>query len=116
MPLALSITGANRHDSMAFEALIDAIPAVPGLLGRPRKRPYKLHADKVMTSVVAVNISSAVASWFVLPVVVSKAARNWADIVGSSSVPMRGLLASANCACVLNGGLIPITPCSSRLV
>ncbi len=31
---------------MAFEALVDAIPAVPGLLGRPRKRPYKLHADK----------------------------------------------------------------------
>ena len=45
-PLALSITGANRHDSIAFEALVDALPAIPGLPGRPRKKPYKLHADK----------------------------------------------------------------------
>ncbi|WP_431021452.1 IS5 family transposase, partial [Chromobacterium phragmitis] len=46
LPLALSITGANRHDSMVFETLVDAIPAVPGLPGRPRQKPYKLHADK----------------------------------------------------------------------
>ncbi len=31
---------------MAFEATLDAIPAVPGLNGQPRKRPTKLHADK----------------------------------------------------------------------
>ncbi|WP_424948500.1 IS5 family transposase [Crenobacter luteus] len=46
VPLALSVTGANRHDSIAFETLVDAIPAVPGLPGRPRQRPHKLHADK----------------------------------------------------------------------
>ncbi|WP_115617498.1 IS5 family transposase [Chromobacterium vaccinii] len=46
LPLALSITGANRHDSMVFETLVDAIPAVPGLPGRPRQKPYKLYADK----------------------------------------------------------------------
>ena len=40
------VTGANRHDSMAFETTLDAIPAVPGLDGRSRKRPDKLHADK----------------------------------------------------------------------
>lgn len=40
------VTGANRHDSMAFEQTLDAIPAVAGLDGRPRKRPDKLHADK----------------------------------------------------------------------
>jgi hypothetical protein len=39
-------TGANRHDSMVFETTLDAIPALPGLDGRPRKRPDKLHADK----------------------------------------------------------------------
>jgi IS5 family transposase len=38
--------GANRHDSIAFESTLDAVPAVPGLDGRPRKRPGKLHADK----------------------------------------------------------------------
>jgi hypothetical protein len=46
IPLALTVTGANRHDSMAFEATLDALVAVPGLRGRPRKRQDKLHADK----------------------------------------------------------------------
>ncbi len=46
IPLAITVTGANRHDSMAFEPTLDAIPAVPGLNGQPRKRPGKLHADK----------------------------------------------------------------------
>lgn len=31
---------------MAFEVTLDAIPAVSGLNGQPRKRPGKLHADK----------------------------------------------------------------------
>ncbi len=31
---------------MAFEATLDTLVAVPGLRGRPRKRPDKLHADK----------------------------------------------------------------------
>ena len=46
MPLAITVTGAKRHDQVAFEKTLDAIPAVPGLGGRPRKRPAKLHADK----------------------------------------------------------------------
>lgn len=40
------VSGANRHDSVMFEKCMDAIPAVVGLPGRPRKRPAKLHADK----------------------------------------------------------------------
>ena len=32
--------------TLTFEALIDAIPAVAGKRGRPRRRPDKLHADK----------------------------------------------------------------------
>ncbi|OQS21148.1 IS5 family transposase [Chromobacterium violaceum] len=43
---ALCITSANRHDSMVFETLIDAIPAIPGLPSQLRKRPDRLHADK----------------------------------------------------------------------
>ena len=45
-PLAFCLTGANRHDSMVFEPLIDAIPPIRRPRGRPRKRPGKLHADK----------------------------------------------------------------------
>ncbi len=31
---------------MALERTLDAIPAIPGLNGPPRKRPGKLHPDK----------------------------------------------------------------------
>lgn len=40
------ISGANRHVSKMFERCVDAIPAIAGLGGRPRKRPSKLHAGK----------------------------------------------------------------------
>ncbi len=40
------VSGANRHDSKMFEKCVDAIPAIKGLQGRPRKRPAKFHADK----------------------------------------------------------------------
>lgn len=40
------VTGANRHDSIVFEQLVDALPAVGGKRGRARRRPDKLHADK----------------------------------------------------------------------
>jgi len=40
------ISGANRHVSKMFERCVDAISAIAGLGGRPRKRPSKLHADK----------------------------------------------------------------------
>ena len=40
------VTGANRHDSVVFEDLVGAMPAVAGRRGRPRARPDKLHADK----------------------------------------------------------------------
>ena len=40
------VTGANRHDSVVFEELVDALPAVGGKPGRPRRWPQKLHAVK----------------------------------------------------------------------
>jgi transposase len=49
LPLAVTISGANVHDSKVLEAVVDAIPPLrlPGKRrGRPRKRPVKLHADK----------------------------------------------------------------------
>jgi transposase len=46
VPLAVMLTAAYVHDSVVFEAVLDAIPPIKGLWGRPRKRPAKLHADK----------------------------------------------------------------------
>jgi transposase len=46
IPLVAMLTGANQHDSMVFETLIDAVPPIRQLSGQRRKRPAKLHADK----------------------------------------------------------------------
>lgn len=47
LPLAVAVSGANRHDSMLVEPILDRLPAVKGAgAGRPRRRPVKLHADK----------------------------------------------------------------------
>ena len=46
LPLAHLLSGANRHDSVVFEPLLDAIPPIRQPNGRRRKRPDKLHADK----------------------------------------------------------------------
>jgi transposase len=44
--LASLLTGANRHDSVVFAEVLDAIPAIKTPSGQRRKRPHKLHADK----------------------------------------------------------------------
>jgi transposase len=46
IPLASCLTGANRHESVVFEQMLDAIPPIKQPSGRRRKRPGKLHADK----------------------------------------------------------------------
>ena len=46
IPLAICQSAANVHDSKMLEETVDAIPALKGRRGRPRKRPAKLHADK----------------------------------------------------------------------
>ena len=46
LPLASLLTGANRHDSVIFEVLLDAVPPIRQPIGRRRKRPGTLHADK----------------------------------------------------------------------
>ncbi|WP_409351339.1 IS5 family transposase [Streptomyces decoyicus] len=38
-PLAVSLTGGNRHDVTQLMPLLDAIPRIRGLRGRPRHRP-----------------------------------------------------------------------------
>lgn len=46
IPLASLLSGANRHDRVVFEDLLDAVPPIKTPNGRRRKRPAKLHADK----------------------------------------------------------------------
>ncbi len=45
-PLGISLSGANRHDSLMLAPTLDAVPPVRHGRGHPRRRPAKLHADK----------------------------------------------------------------------
>ena len=46
MPLAIRLTGANRNDSQEALALVDAIPPLHGVRGRPRQRPDCVLGDR----------------------------------------------------------------------
>ncbi|MCL7493649.1 MULTISPECIES: IS5 family transposase [Streptomyces] len=45
-PLAITLTGGNRHDVTQLLPLLDAIPRVKGRTGRPRHRLRQLFADR----------------------------------------------------------------------
>ncbi len=51
VPLAVTLSAANVHDSRMMLDTIDAIEPIKRCRrGRPRKRPEKLHADKAYDS------------------------------------------------------------------
>ncbi|MGW7283636.1 IS5 family transposase [Streptomyces sp. NPDC054844] len=45
-PLAIILTGGNRNDVTQLMPLLDAIPAVRGRVGRPRRKPDSVFADR----------------------------------------------------------------------
>jgi transposase len=45
-PLTTAVSAANTPDAAVLLPLLDGMPAVSGRVGRPRRRPDKLHADK----------------------------------------------------------------------
>ncbi|MEU6455020.1 IS5 family transposase [Streptomyces sp. NPDC047065] len=45
-PLAVTLTGGNRHDVTQLLPLLDAIPSIRGRQGRPRRKPRRLYADR----------------------------------------------------------------------
>src|SRR6266498_3234145 len=46
IPLAWTITGGNRNDVTQLIPLVDRIPPVRGRVGRPRRRPKRVTADR----------------------------------------------------------------------
>lgn len=44
--MALTLTGGNRHDITQLLVLLDSVKPVAGKVGRPRKRPDALFADR----------------------------------------------------------------------
>jgi transposase len=46
IPLAWTLTGGNRHDITQLIPLVDRVPPVRGKVGRPRRRPDRVAADR----------------------------------------------------------------------
>jgi hypothetical protein len=46
IPLAVILSGGHRNDVTQLLPLLDAIPPIRGLRGRPRRRPGKVYADR----------------------------------------------------------------------
>src|SRR5471030_1023545 len=46
VPLSIILTGANRHDVTQLLPLIDAIPVLRGIRGRPLQKPQVVYADR----------------------------------------------------------------------
>lgn len=46
IPLAVSLTGGNRNDVTQLLPSLDKVPTVAGVVGRPRRRPDALLADR----------------------------------------------------------------------
>jgi transposase len=46
IPLAWSVTGGNRNDVTQLIPLVERIPPVRGRVGRPRRRPKRVTADR----------------------------------------------------------------------
>lgn len=42
----MRLTGGNRHDVTQLLLLLNAVPPIRGLRGRPRHRPRRLYADR----------------------------------------------------------------------
>jgi Transposase DDE domain len=40
------LTGGNRHDVTQLKPLLDAVPPIRGRVGRPRRKPRVLVADR----------------------------------------------------------------------
>ncbi|GAA4011311.1 IS5 family transposase [Streptomyces marokkonensis] len=45
-PLAVTLTGGNRHDVTQLLSPLDAVPPIRGAQGRPRRKPRRLYADR----------------------------------------------------------------------
>ena len=50
IPLAVILTGANRHDVTQLLPLVEAIPPIRGQRGRPRRRPVQVQGDRAYGS------------------------------------------------------------------
>ena len=90
VPLAIQLTGANRNDSQQALALVDAIPALQGKHGRPRRRPTACWVTAVTMPKRSGNICVTEASSLFSRCATQNMVVDWGDGAGSWKGPSLG--------------------------
>ena len=114
IPLAVSLTGGNRNDVTQLLPLLDKIPAVAGVVGRPRRRPDALLADRGYDHDKYRRLL-----WAARhppghrPNEASRTAPAWASSAGWSSARSPGCTASAACGSAGNDATTSTKPSSA---
>lgn len=44
--MQVNLTGGRRHDVTQLLPLVDSLPKIKGVAGRPRQKPKRLYADR----------------------------------------------------------------------
>jgi transposase len=108
LPLAVAISGANRHDSILVEPILDRLAPVKGRgRGRPRRRPGKLHADKAYDNRRCAAICAGAGSPPASPGSVWTPANVSADTAGSWNAPSPGCWPSDAWPCATTAARSP---------
>ena len=95
VPLAWTLTGGNRNDVPQLLELLDRVPPVRGRIGRPRRRPRTLIADRATATTSTGGSSGSAASSRSSPAARPSTAPASAATAGSSNEPSRGCATAA---------------------
>jgi hypothetical protein len=99
IPLAITLTGGNRHDLTQLLPLVDGVGPVRGKTGRPRLRAESPLADRGYDFDKTAAPSGPAASSRSSPDAASSTAPGWGVTAGSSSAPSPGCTSSAAYDC-----------------
>lgn len=102
VPLAFCVTGANQHDSVVFEELVDALPPIGASRGVHDAGQASYTLTRPTTSTVAAITSKSRASRHASLARGSSAATAWGVIAGSWSARTPGWRTWASCASASN--------------
>ena len=104
IPLAWTVTGGNRNDVTQLIPLLERVPPVRGSVGRPRRRPVRVTADRGYDHDTYRPSCAPGGSHRRSPAARSHTARDLAVPAGWSSAPSPGSITSSGCSTATTAG------------
>ena len=98
IPLAWTLSGGNRNDVTQLVPLLERVPPVRGKVGRPRRRPERVTADRGYDHEKYRRQLRPRGTAQRSPAVGQSTAPGWGASAGSSSAPSPGCITSSACS------------------